>query len=45
VRDRALGARLGRAGQELVRARYSLEANAPRLREILAPLSSRRREA
>jgi glycosyltransferase involved in cell wall biosynthesis len=40
-----LYARLGRAGQELVRERYSLEANAPRLREILAPLSSARREA
>jgi glycosyltransferase involved in cell wall biosynthesis len=42
LRDRALAARIGRAGQELVRGRYSLEANAPRLREILAPLSSRR---
>lgn len=39
--DRALCARLGRAGQEMVRQRYSLEVNAPRLREILAPLSAR----
>lgn len=45
LRDRGLGARLGRAGQGRVRESYSLEANAPRLSEILSPLSSRPRRA
>jgi glycosyltransferase involved in cell wall biosynthesis len=39
LRDRALCGRLGRAGQETVRQRYSIEANAKHLREILAPLA------
>jgi glycosyltransferase involved in cell wall biosynthesis len=38
LRDRALCGRLGRAGQETVRLRYSIETNAKHLREILAPL-------
>jgi glycosyltransferase involved in cell wall biosynthesis len=43
--DRHLAARLGRAGQQEVRVRYSLEANAPRLVEVIARLDPGRPRA